>query len=89
MHQNPATINQVRENLAEAAYTAWIDKSFVNRATVMVNAMGKVITSVALEIKAAELAKAVPVIDLLPSTQKKIGDALIENAAEETVKARA
>lgn len=55
MHQKPQNIHEVRENLAEAAYTAWIDKSFVPRATVMVNAMGKTLNSVALEIKAAEL----------------------------------
>ena len=57
MHQNPTNLQQVRDNLSEAAYTAWIDKSFVNRAIVMVNAMGKTISSVALEIKAAELKK--------------------------------
>lgn len=69
MHKSPKNINEVRENLAEAAHTCWIDKSFVPRATVMVNAMGKIISSVALEIKAAELAKVAPVIDLLPSTK--------------------
>jgi hypothetical protein len=55
MHKNPTNLQQVRDNLAEAAYTSWIDKSFVPRAIVMVNAMGKTINSVALEIKAAEL----------------------------------
>jgi len=57
MHQNPTSLLEVRENLAEAAYTAWIDKSFVNRAVVMVNTMGKVVTTVALSLKAAELSK--------------------------------
>lgn len=55
MHKNPSSLSEVRDNLAEAAYTAWIDKSFVNRAIVMVNAMGKTINSVALEIKVAEV----------------------------------
>lgn len=66
MNQNPTNLNQVRENLAEAAYTAWIDKSFVNRATVMVNAMGKMINSVALEIKAAEMNKSEVSSTMLP-----------------------
>jgi len=57
MHKNPSNLSEVRDNLAEAAYTAWIDKSFVPRAIVMVNAMGKTINSVALELKAAELNK--------------------------------
>ncbi len=57
MHQNPNNLSQVRENLAEAAYTAWIDKSYVARATIMVNAMGKTINSVALALKAAEINK--------------------------------
>ncbi len=57
MHKNPNNLSEVRDNLAEAAYTAWIDKSFVPRAIVMVNAMGKTINSVALELKAAELNK--------------------------------
>lgn len=57
MHKSPSTLQQVRDNLSEAAYTAWIDKSFVPRAIVMVNAMGKTINSVALEIKAAEMSK--------------------------------
>ena len=78
MNQNPTNLNQVRENLAEAAYTAWIDKSFVNRATVMVNAMGKVINSVALEIKAAEMNKSdvnstmLPLIKTAEPTSKKL-----------------
>lgn len=71
MHQNPKSMTDVRENLAEAAYTAWIDKSFVPRATVMVNAMGKVISSVALEIKAAELSKSAPVIGMIPATTEQ------------------
>lgn len=57
MHKNPTNLKEVRENLAEAAYTAWIDKSFVNRAVVMVNAMGKIVTTAALSLKAAELSK--------------------------------
>ena len=57
MHKNPNTINQVRENLSEAAYAAWVDKNFVNRASVVVNAMGKIINSIVLEIKAAEMSK--------------------------------
>ena len=70
MHKNPSNINQVRENLAEAAYTAWIDKSFVPRSTVVVNAMGKVINSVALEIKAAEMNKTPAVSSMLLSGAK-------------------
>jgi hypothetical protein len=66
MHKNPSSLQQVRDNLAEAAYTAWIDKSFVPRAIVMVNAMGKTINSVALEIKAAELSKSEVVSAMLP-----------------------
>ena len=66
MHKNPNNLSQVRENLAEAAYTAWIDKNFVNRATVMVNAMGKTISSVALEIKAAEMNKSEVMSTMLP-----------------------
>ena len=66
MHKNPINLHQVRDNLAEAAYTAWIDKSFVPRAIVMVNAMGKTINSVALEIKAAEMSKSEVVSTMLP-----------------------
>ena len=57
MHKQPSNLNEVRDNLSEAAYTAWIDKSFVPRAVVMVNAMGKIVSSVALSLKAAELGK--------------------------------
>ena len=57
MHKNPNSLSDVRDNLAEAAHTAWLDKSFVPRATVMVNAMGKIVASVALEIKACEMNK--------------------------------
>ena len=73
MHQNPKSLKEVRDNLAEAAYTAWIDKSFVNRAIVMVNAMGKTISSVALEIKAAELSKSEVQSDMIqqPKLLKK------------------
>lgn len=70
MHQNPNNLSQVRENLAEAAYTAWVDKNFVNRATVMVNAMGKTITTVALEIKAAELSKSEVMSTMLPKLKQ-------------------
>lgn len=80
MHKNPNNLQQVRDNLAEAAYTAWIDKNYVNRAVVVVNAMGKTIGSVALEIKAAELNKSEVASPMLPpmrkvgeSTQSKIG----------------
>lgn len=69
MHKNPSNLQEVRDNLAEAAYTAWIDKSFVNRAICMVNAMGKTISSVALEIKAAELSKAPPTSSMLPCVE--------------------
>jgi hypothetical protein len=72
MHKNPATLQEVRDNLAEAAYTAWIDKSFVPRAIVMVNAMGKTINSVALEIKAAELNKSEVSSLMLPPPQRTI-----------------
>lgn len=58
-------IKEVREALAEAAETAWIDKSFVNRAIVVVNAMGKINASLALELKASELAKKQPDIEFL------------------------
>ena len=57
MHQNPNNLTEVRENLAEAAYTAWLDKSFVPRAVVMVNAMGKIVQTVAINLKAAEINK--------------------------------
>jgi len=57
MHQNPNNLSEVRENLAEAAYTAWIDKSFVPRAVVMVNAMGKIVQTVAIGLKASEINK--------------------------------
>ena len=66
MHKNPSNLQEVRDNLAEAAYTSWIDKSFVPRAIVMVNAMGKTISSVALEIKAAELSKSEVNSSMLP-----------------------
>jgi hypothetical protein len=78
MHKNPSNLQEVRDNLAEAAYTAWIDKSFVPRATVMVNAMGKTISTVALEIKAAEMNKSEVYSAMLPpmktanSTTKKL-----------------
>lgn len=67
MHQNPKNLTEVRDNLAEAAYTAWIDKSFIPSATIMVNAMGKMISTVVLEIKAAELSKAAPQSSMLPA----------------------
>jgi hypothetical protein len=57
MHQKPSNLQEVRENLSEAAYTAWQDKSFVPRAVVMVNAMGKIVQTVALGLKAAEINK--------------------------------
>lgn len=57
MHQKPSNLSEVRENLSEAAYTAWVDKSFVPRAVVMVNAMGKIVQTVALGLKAAEINK--------------------------------
>lgn len=57
MHKSPNNIQEIRENMAEAAYTAWIDGKFVPRAVVMVNAMGKTIQTVALVLKAAELNK--------------------------------
>lgn len=66
MHKNPSNLSEVRDNIAEAAYTAWIDKSFVPRAIVMVNAMGKTINSVALELKAAELNKTEATSTMLP-----------------------
>ena len=70
MNQNPSNLQEVRENLAEAAYTAWIDKSFVPRATVMVNAMGKTINTVALEIKAAEMNKSPVFSEMLLAPKK-------------------
>ena len=70
MNQNPSNLQEVRENLAEAAYTAWIDKNFVNRAVVMVNSMGKIINSVALEIKAAEMSKSEVSSSMLPPMKK-------------------
>ena len=70
MHKNPSNLQEVRDNLAEAAYTSWIDKSFVPRAIVMVNAMGKTIGSVALEIKAAELSKTEVNCSMLPPMRK-------------------
>ena len=81
MHKNPRNLSEVRDNLAEAAYTSWVDKSFVPRAIVMVNAMGKTINSVALEIKAAELSKSeVKSSMLLPMT------AAIEAKASKSIK---
>ena len=71
MHEKPTNLSQVRDNLSEAAYTAWIDKSFVPRAIVMVNAMGKAINSVGLEIKAAELRKSELKSDMLPPMKKQ------------------
>jgi len=70
MHKNPSNLQEVRDNLAEAAYTSWIDKSFVPRSIVMVNAMGKTINSVALEIKAAELSKSEVTSAMLPPMKK-------------------
>lgn len=72
MHKNPSNLQQVRDNLAEAAYTSWIDKSFVPRAIVMVNAMGKTINSVALEIKAAELSKSEVNSAMLPPMKQAV-----------------
>lgn len=74
MHKNPSNLQEVRDNLAEASYTAWIDKNFVNRAVVVVNAMGKTINSVALEIKAAEMSKSELNCSMLPP-MKTAGDA--------------
>lgn len=78
MHKNPSNLQQVRDNLAEASYIAWHDNNFVNRAVVVVNAMGKMISSVAIEIKAAEMNKAEVNCSMLPpmktveSSQKKL-----------------
>jgi hypothetical protein len=72
MNEKPSNLQEVRENLAEAAYTAWIDKSFVPRATVMVNAMGKTINTVALEIKAAEMNKSDVNSSMLPPPMRKV-----------------
>jgi hypothetical protein len=58
-------IKEVREALAEAAETAWIDKSYLNRAITVVNAMGKINGTIALELKAAELSKKEPDIAFL------------------------
>jgi hypothetical protein len=69
MHKNPETLKEVRENLSEAAYTAWIDNSFVPRSVVVVNAMGKIISSAALALKAAEMNKT-PVTDPLLGNEK-------------------
>lgn len=63
--KQPKNIKEVREVLAEAAETAWKDKSFIGRATVVVNAMGKINGTLALELKQAELAKKLPDIDFL------------------------
>jgi len=70
MNKQPSNLQEIRENLAEAAYTAWIDKNFVNRAVVVVNAMGKIINSVALEIKAAEMNKSEVTSSMLPPMKK-------------------
>lgn len=72
MHQNPTNLKEVRENLSEAAYTAWIDKSFVNRAVVMVNAMGKIVTTAALSLKAADLSKQACLDPLLKHDETQI-----------------
>ena len=72
MHENPKTVQHIRENLAEAAYTAWVDKTFVPRATVVVNAMGKIINSVALEIKAAEMNKSQVSCQMLPQYKSEV-----------------
>lgn len=58
-------IKEVREALAEAAETAWIDPSFLPRAVNVVNAMGKINGSIALELKQAEIAKKQPDIEFL------------------------
>jgi hypothetical protein len=70
MNKQPSNLQEIRENLAEAAYSAWIDKNFVNRAVVVVNAMGKIINSVALEIKAAEMNKSEVASAMLPPMKK-------------------
>ena len=70
MNKQPSNLQEIRENLAEAAYSAWIDKNFVNRAVVVVNAMGKIINSVALEIKAAEMNKSEVTSSMLPPMKK-------------------
>jgi hypothetical protein len=80
MNKQPSNLQEIRENLAEAAYTAWIDKNFVNRAVVVVNAMGKIINSVALEIKAAEMNKSEVTSAMLPPMKKaEQAKAKIEN----------
>ena len=67
MHKNPSNLQEVRDNLAEASYSAWVDKNYVNRAVVVVNAMGKTIQTVALEIKAAEMSKGELNCSMLPA----------------------
>ena len=80
MHKNPSNLQEVRDNLAEASYIAWHDSNFVNRAVVVVNAMGKMISSVALEIKAAEMSKSELNCSMLPpmktaeSSKKKLAN---------------
>lgn len=75
MHQKPNNLQEVRENLSEAAYTAWIDSKFVPRAVVMVNAMGKIVQTVAIGLKAAEINKTAfhdPMLGAVDITPKAI-----------------
>jgi len=72
MHQIPSNLQEVRENLAEAAYTAWIDKSFLPRSINVINAMGKMISSVAVEVKAADLNRSEVNSTMLPLMNKSI-----------------
>jgi hypothetical protein len=58
-------MKQVRENLAEASSAAWENPAKLKQSTVVVNAMGKIINSVAIEVKVAELAKVAPRIEML------------------------
>jgi hypothetical protein len=65
MKKPPANIKEVRESLAEIAYTAWVDKSKLPQAIVAVNALGKMNATIASELKNAELAKEKPNIPFL------------------------
>jgi len=64
-------IKEVREALAEAAETAWIDKTFAAKAIIVVNAMGKINHSIALELKQYELRKESPNIPFLDYEKEK------------------
>jgi hypothetical protein len=65
MHKNPKNVREMRENLWEAVEIGWKDKTYLGRAIMVVNAVGKTNGMIANQLKQAELKKESPNIQFL------------------------